>query len=171
MSSYLEELSKIAQSYQEEKKNRFSRVAELEVHHKILEIADGEAGHIQRSAMDTENTDGSTSEPQIKTRGQRLQNAGHHFLSSYCSFCVLVLHSRLTLCNPLHCSPPGSSVHGSPRQKYWSGYPFPSPGYLPNPGIKPGPHALQADSLPAEPCRQLYISSSRGSISKNLVLY
>ena len=28
---------------------------------------------------------------------------------------------------------------------------FPSPGYLPNPGIKPRFPALQADSLPAEP--------------------
>ena len=28
---------------------------------------------------------------------------------------------------------------------------FPSPGDLPNPGIKPSPPALQADSLPAEP--------------------
>ena len=24
------------------------------------------------------------------------------------------------------------------RQEYWSGLPFPSPGDLPNPGIKPG---------------------------------
>ena len=36
------------------------------------------------------------------------------------------------------------------RQEYWSGLPFPSPGYLPNPGIKPGSPALQADSLPTE---------------------
>ena len=36
-------------------------------------------------------------------------------------------------------------------QKYWSGLPFPSPGDLPNPGIKPGSPALQADSLPSEP--------------------
>ena len=35
--------------------------------------------------------------------------------------------------------------------EYWSGKPFPSPGDLPNPGIKSGPPALQADSLPAEP--------------------
>ena len=27
-------------------------------------------------------------------------------------FCVLILHSCLTLCNPMDCSPPGSSVHG-----------------------------------------------------------
>jgi len=32
------------------------------------------------------------------------------------------------------------------RQEYWSGYPFPSPGDLSDPGIKPGSPALQADS-------------------------
>ena len=36
---------------------------------------------------------------------------------------------------------------GFPRQEYWSGLPFLSPGYLPNPGIKPGSPALQADFL------------------------
>ena len=39
---------------------------------------------------------------------------------------------------------------GFSRQAYWSGLPFPSPGDLPNPGIKPGSPALQADSLPTE---------------------
>ena len=37
------------------------------------------------------------------------------------------------------------------RQEYWSGLPCTPPGDLPNPGINPGPPALQADSLPAEP--------------------
>ena len=36
------------------------------------------------------------------------------------------------------------------RPEYWSGQPFPSPGDLPNPGIKPRSPALQADSLPTE---------------------
>ena len=36
---------------------------------------------------------------------------------------------------------------GFPRQEYWSGLPFPSPGDLPNPGIKPASPALQVDSL------------------------
>ena len=40
---------------------------------------------------------------------------------------------------------------GFPRQEYWSGLPFPSPGDLPDPGIEPGSLALQADSLPSEP--------------------
>ena len=40
---------------------------------------------------------------------------------------------------------------GFPRQECWSGLPFPSPGDLPDPGIKPAFSALQADSLPFEP--------------------
>ena len=39
----------------------------------------------------------------------------------------------------------------SPSQNTGVGCPFPSPGDLPNPGIKPRSPALQADSLPAEP--------------------
>ena len=40
---------------------------------------------------------------------------------------------------------------GFSRQEYWSGLPFPSPGDLPNPGIKPGSPALQADASSSEP--------------------
>ena len=40
---------------------------------------------------------------------------------------------------------------GFSRQEYWSGLPFPPPGDLPNPGIKPRSPASQADSLPSEP--------------------
>ena len=40
---------------------------------------------------------------------------------------------------------------GFSRQEYWSGLPFPSPGDLPDPGIKPRSPALQADTLPSEP--------------------
>ena len=37
------------------------------------------------------------------------------------------------------------------RQEYWSGLPFPSPGYRPNSGIEPGSPTLQADALLSEP--------------------
>ena len=40
---------------------------------------------------------------------------------------------------------------GFSRQKYWGKLPFPSPGDLPNPGIKPGSPALQADAVLSEP--------------------
>ena len=44
------------------------------------------------------------------------------------------------------------------RQEYWSGLPFHSPGDLPDPGIKPGSPALQAEFLPSElPGKQEYI--------------
>ena len=33
------------------------------------------------------------------------------------------------------------------RQEYWNGYPIPSPGHLPDPGIEPESPALQVDSL------------------------
>ena len=40
---------------------------------------------------------------------------------------------------------------GFSRQEHWSGWPFASPGDLPDPGIKPRCPALQAGSLPSEP--------------------
>ena len=38
-----------------------------------------------------------------------------------------------------------------PRQEYWSGQPFPSPGDLPDQGIEPRSPALQTDPLPSKP--------------------
>ena len=47
-----------------------------------------------------------------------------------------------------------------PRQEYWSGLPFPSPGDLPNPGIKSRSPSLQAYALlsetPEKPLRILH---------------
>ena len=43
-----------------------------------------------------------------------------------------------TLCDPMDCSPPGSSVHEFSRQESWSGLPCSPPGDLPDPEIKPG---------------------------------
>ena len=40
---------------------------------------------------------------------------------------------------------------GFSKQEYWSGLPFPFPGDLLDPGIKPRCPALQADTLPSEP--------------------
>ena len=43
----------------------------------------------------------------------------------------------LTLCNPMDCSLPGTSVHWTSQQEYWSGLPFPPLGDLPDTGIEP----------------------------------
>ena len=40
------------------------------------------------------------------------------------------------------------------RQEYWNGLPFPPPGDLPDPGIKPASPVLRADSLPSESPRK-----------------
>ena len=62
---------------------------------------------------------------------------------------VLVAHSCLTLCNPMDWQAPLPMEFS--RQEYWSGWPFPSPGDLPDSGIKPGSPTFQADSLLIEP--------------------
>ena len=61
------------------------------------------------------------------------------FSTSLVTECVRAqsLQSCLTLCDAMDRSPPDSSVHGIPRQEYWSGLPCPPPGDLPDPGIEP----------------------------------
>ena len=60
--------------------------------------------------------------------------------------CVCVSHSVMS-----DSATPGTIAFQAPlsmessRQKYWNGLPFPSPGYLPNPGIEPRFPVLQAD--------------------------
>jgi len=45
------------------------------------------------------------------------------------------------------------------RQEYWRELRFPSPGDLPDPGIKPRSPALQADALPSEPPGRPFIGN------------
>ena len=59
-----------------------------------------------------------------------------------------VVSSCLTVYNPMDCSPPGALSVRFPRQEYWSGLPFPPPGNLPNPGIKPASPASPALCVP-----------------------
>ena len=47
------------------------------------------------------------------------------------------LQSCPILCIPVDCSPQPLLFMGFSRQEHWSGLPCPSPGDLPNPGIKP----------------------------------
>ena len=70
----------------------------------------------------------------------------------------LVAQSCPTLCKPLDCSPPGPSVHGIFQARILEWVTIPSPGDLPDPGIKPmspmSP-ALEVDSFPTEPSEQI----------------
>ena len=62
----------------------------------------------------------------------------------------LAAKSCLTLATPWTVACQAPLAMGFCRQEYWSGLLLPSPGDLPNPGIKPRSPALQADSLPTE---------------------
>ena len=45
--------------------------------------------------------------------------------------------SVVSLCDPMDCGPPGSSLSVKfPRQEHWSGLPFHPPGDLPGPGVE-----------------------------------
>ena len=68
---------------------------------------------------------------------------------------VIVTQLFLTLCDPwtIACQTPVSMEFS--RQEYCSGQPIPSPGYLPDSGIKSESPAFQADSLPSEPSGKL----------------
>ena len=56
-----------------------------------------------------------------------------------------------TLCEPVDCSLPVSSIHGILQARIVEWLPFPSPGDLPYPGIEPGSPALWADALSSKP--------------------
>ena len=56
-----------------------------------------------------------------------------------------------TLCDPMDCSPPGSSVHGSSQQEHWSGLPFLPPGGPPDPGIETTSPTLAGRFFTTEP--------------------
>ena len=64
----------------------------------------------------------------------------------YCC-CGLVTKSCPTLCNPMDCSPPGSSFHGISQAKTLEWVSFPNPGDLPDPGLERASPAEQVNSL------------------------
>ena len=65
---------------------------------------------------------------------------------------MYVCVSRSVMSDPVDSSLPGSLCPWDfPRQEYWSGYPFISPGDLSGLGTEPRFPILQADSLPSEP--------------------
>ena len=81
-----------------------------------------------------------SSERASGSKGEKLSSSMHESLSRVQLFPIpqTVAHQALL-------------SMGFSRQEYQSRLPFPSPRDLPNPRIKPGSPALQADSLPSEP--------------------
>ena len=58
---------------------------------------------------------------------------------------------KVTQSCPTLCDPMDYTVHEILQARILEWVAFPSPGDLPNPGIKPRSPALQVDSLPADP--------------------
>ena len=67
----------------------------------------------------------------------------------------------------MDCSPPGFPVHGILQARTVEWVAIPSPGDLPNPGIKPESPTLPADSLPSEPPGKLSSSSCCCSLTES----
>ena len=94
----------------------------------------------------------------------------HHLVfKTMCAWVCVLSHFRLFVT-------PWTVSMGFSWQKYWSGLPFPPPGDLLDPGIKPESPvspALQADSLPTEPLGRpetnIMLSVNYISIKKKLV--
>ena len=93
----------------------------------------------------TEDTDATS-----PTNSTSPADKGVSYTIAACVSASLGAQSCPALCGPEDCSPPGSSVHGIPRQEYWSGLPLHTPD-LPDPGGEPPSPALQVDSLPVPP--------------------
>ena len=76
-----------------------------------------------------------------------------------------------TLCHPMDCNQPGSSVNGIllARILEWVAIPFSRD--LPDPGIEPRSPALQADSLLSEPPGNLVLNGILITSLKGILLY
>ena len=59
------------------------------------------------------------------------------FFKSSCHGGGLVTKACLILATPWTVTHQAPLSMGFPRQEYWNGLPFPPPGHLPNPGIRP----------------------------------
>ena len=75
----------------------------------------------------------------------------NYFLLTFLVWWHLVAQLCLTLYDPMTITYQAPLSMGFPRQEYWSGLPFPSPGDLPNPGIEPMSPALACGFFTPEP--------------------
>ena len=72
-----------------------------------------------------------------------------------CEFVILLLFSHQvtsdSFMTPWTVAPQGPLSMGFPRQEYWCGLPFPSPGDLPHPGTEPESSTFAGRFFTAEP--------------------
>ena len=82
----------------------------------------------------------------------QVHRVGHNWVTAHTQImCLLVAQSCPILCNPMDCSPPGSSVHRILQARILEWVVIPFPRGIPEPGIKSESPALQVISFPSEP--------------------
>ena len=83
--------------------------------------------------------------------------------SSNCNHCVCSVAQSFLFVTPGTIAPPGSTVHGITQARILKWVAIPSPGDLPDPGIKPA----SQDSLPLAPLRKPghYVASTENGPS------
>ena len=81
-----------------------------------------------------------------------------------------VSQSCPTLCDSMDCDLPGSSVHGFPRQAYWSRLPFPPQGIFLTQGSNPHLLCLLHWQVGSLPLWRLGSPTCTAYVRKNLVL-
>ena len=82
-------------------------------------------------------------------------------------YCCSTAKSCPTLCDPMDCS---LSI-GFSRQESWSGLPFPSPGDLPDPGIKHTSPALAGKFFSTEPPRKYVLVGPKVCLGFSIKCY
>ena len=89
--------------------------------------------------------------------------------------CVCCVLSPI-LCDPMDCVAPHQALlsMGFPRQEYWSGLPFPSPGDLLDQGIEPASpesSALAGRFFTIEPGGQVQFLGQKGPLEKEMAIH
>ena len=95
-----------------------------------------EERHRGKEASGVRESQGKFQTLQHRTQGERM----------CCCWCGGLALSCLTFVTPWSVAHQAPLSMRFPRQEYWSGLPFPSPGDLPDPGIEPRSLALQVIS-------------------------
>ena len=117
----------------------------------MIKVAGTSLG-VQWLRLQTPNAGGLGSIPSQETRfhiSQRRSKILHAATKTQLCCCCSAAQLCPTLCDPMDCSLPGSSVHGISLAR--SRLPFPSPGNLPDPGIEPMSSALAGRFVISEP--------------------
>ena len=100
-----------------------------------------------------------------------ISGASHEFILNkqlILLICLVVSDSYVTLWTVAHQDPLFTEFS---RQEYWIGLPFPSPGALPRPGIKPASPALAGGFFTTEPLGNGRIFPQKSSSAANEGLF